>query len=153
MTERTRWDALVEELELADPPKTESRATNETTYMGYVLVGVTAYTNVIVMRDGVAIPAADFQMSWQRNIDMELVRIGALSDEELGRRADETITGSFVTTGNAGIQLGGRSLTLLVRRSVKLGKVEVLQFAINVRTTEWRSNGPCKVTFVGTRTG
>lgn len=165
MTQRTRWDALAEELAAEDTAakleaknplevkKQRPKLTPEGEAKVRALRAVYAPARrdastpaVLVTVDGRAIPVDDFRMTQSRDLDLELIRLGALSDEELGRRVPTKVTGSFITTGDSESRLGGRELMIFIKQG---GEPWVIR--AHVISTRWTSDGPCEVEFVGTQ--
>jgi len=150
VTGRTRWDALAEELsgETSKPYRPEPGSNPAVDGFNQQVRKTSSEISVLVTVGGRMIPAANISMNWSVDADYELMRLGVLSAEDV-RRQPTKVTGSFVTTDDAGYQLSGKELVILVKRGD-----EVVKFLAYVNTTKWNlSPSTCEVTFVGTQVG
>jgi len=153
VTNRTRWDALAEELagKLEDPApddgfagidrQTATAPTYETAPLTMELIeeGAAAIlgaraserkldrTTTIVAVNGAAIQTTGLSLDWSRYADAELVRLGVLSDEAI---RPPTVSGSFSTTTDANLRPNDEVLIMIVRD-------DVLRFVVHVTGVRW----------------
>jgi hypothetical protein len=161
VTIRTRWDALAEELagKLDDPapddgfagidrqtapaPAYETTPLNEQIIedgLRIILESRTAERKpdrtTIVAVNGAVIQTTGLSLTWSRDADAELVRLGVLSDEMI---RPPTVSGSFSTTTDANLRPNDEVLVMIVQNG------DLLRFVLHVTGVRW-SNAKFGVT-------